>query len=65
MEIQYEGFKNISNLSLENVANKKTNVSEALQETLSHIFESFNYGFFTKGLMLQNTSENSSNLEFC
>ena len=65
MEIQYEGFKNISNLSLENVANKKTNVSEALQKTLSHIFESFNYCFFTKGLMLQNTSENSINLEFC
>lgn len=34
-EIQFGDFKNISKLSLENVASKKRNVSEAFQETLT------------------------------
>lgn len=46
IEIQFGGFKNISKLSLENVASKKRNVSEAFQETLTHRFESFKHDFF-------------------
>ena len=46
IEIQFEDFKNISKLSSENVGNKKTNVSEALQETLTHRFESLKHDFF-------------------
>ena len=46
IKIQFEDFKNISKLSLENVASKKRNVSEALQETLTHGFESFKHDFF-------------------
>ena len=47
IKIQFEDFKNISKLSLENVASKKRNVSEALQQTLTHRFESFKHDFFT------------------
>ena len=47
IKIQFEDFKNISKLSLENVASEKRNVSEALQQTLTHRFESFKHDFFT------------------
>ena len=46
IEIQFEGFKIISKGSLENLSNKKRNVSETLQETLSHKVESFKLDFF-------------------
>ena len=46
VEIQFEGFKIISKGSLENLSNKKRNVSETLQETLSHKVESFKLDFF-------------------
>ena len=46
IEIQFEGFKDISKLSLDNVAKKKRNVSETLKETLAHRFESFKHDFF-------------------
>ena len=48
IKILFEGFKNISKLSLENVASKKRNVSETLQETQTHRFESFKHDFLIK-----------------
>ena len=46
IKIQFEDFKNTSKLSLENVASKMMNVSQALQETLTDRFESFKHDFF-------------------
>ena len=46
IEIQFESFKSISKVSLENAASKKRNILEKLHETLSRRFESFKHNLF-------------------